>query len=224
MGAPSIGTIVDGYRYAGGDPNDEASWVPSNSVMSDTKTDQETVSKLRDKSAASLATAQAYGRFIDENKKLPTGPAMGIPILPLPKFMGDSPTVADLMLGPFSPAYQHMKSITADQGPKQRPSGSGASSDKDTALYLQGGPRVQNFGTVNQDIYEAKRQESDMDAARSAFMETWFQHKGSLLGGEQAFRSFWAKRMAGDPAANRTDGAGGQSFDTPFGKASVRAR
>lgn len=215
MPLPKIGEVYDGYSYAGGDPNKQSSWkwvgdgsqasqplavvtgqtAPGGPVMRDTDADQKTLADLSDKAANSLATAQNYERFIKLNRGAATGPGMAFPIIPLPKFMGESVRGKDVA-GLFNDRYGQMQSIVAAEGPKQRPAGSGSSSDKDTNLYLQGGPRIENYGTTNEAIYNRKKAELEFDSARNAFMHTWFAKNGTLLGADVAFNKFWADRSA----------------------------
>lgn len=180
-------------------------WVPlTNGSMAapvslGTPRDQEALQTLRDTSAKSLDTAQQVEKFVGLNRKQGTG---GIYSLNLP-FVGNFGDMA----APFNNELSQMRAITARLTPAQHVPGSGNSSDLDAKTFKQSLPAIENPGQVNANIAKDLQERSDRDAARTAFADTWFAKRGNLLGMEQAFNQFWAKRQAGDPVANNLPGA-----------------
>ena len=87
---------------------------------------------------------------------------------------------------------QRMNAITARLAPNQRPTGAGATSDKDIALYLQGLPSTDNEGPVNQGIREdyARRYKAALEKANA--MQAHLDQYGHL----SDFDSRWAQRNA----------------------------
>lgn len=85
---------------------------------------------------------------------------------------------------------QVMKSITADLAPKKRIAGSGTTSDRDIALYLQSLPSVEKKGEVNRQIRENYRQQYERANAKLQFMQNFFDQYGHLNGAD----AMWEKQ------------------------------
>jgi hypothetical protein len=77
-----------------------------------------------------------------------------------------------------------MQSITADLAPKKRIAGSGTTSDKDIALYLQSLPDISKGGDVNQQIREGYKKQFDRANAKLQFMQGYFDQYGHLNGAD----------------------------------------
>lgn len=77
-----------------------------------------------------------------------------------------------------------MQSITADLAPQKRIAGSGTTSDKDIALYLQSLPSIEKGGDVNQQIREKYRQQYEKANAKLQFMQNYFDQYGHLNGAD----------------------------------------
>jgi hypothetical protein len=200
MARPSIGQVVDGFRYVGGDPNSEAAWA--NAVMQDSKADQEALVGARDQASKSLQTAIQAGRYMALNKDHGTGGVMSAKIggfWGLPSISGSDIARA------VDPAYNDMEAITSAVAPGLRPPGSGSSSDKDAAFYRQGFPNLDNQGDANMGVTRRLHDDGVRDSAKSAYLDSWFQHKGTLLGAEPAFQAYWQKH--GPAFASRPTGA-----------------
>lgn len=165
-------------------------------VSSGTEQDRKALQSLRDDASTGLSTAQAAERFIGLNEDTGTGGLRAMPLAP----WGNT-TWGDVVKS-GDPNWGEMKSISASVAPSMRPPGSGATSDKDMAIYMSSFPSVKTLGPANQKIAKRLQDESDQKAARSAFMDEWFARRGNLLGAEQQFAQFWSRRKAGDPVAN----------------------
>lgn len=77
-----------------------------------------------------------------------------------------------------------MQSITADLAPKKRIAGSGTTSDRDIALYLQSLPSIEKGGDVNQQIRENYRKQYEKANAKLQFMQNYFDQYGHLNGAD----------------------------------------
>ena len=77
-----------------------------------------------------------------------------------------------------------MQSITAELAPKKRIAGSGTTSDRDIALYLQSLPSIEKGGDVNQQIREGYRKQYEKANAKLQFMQNYFDQYGHLNGAD----------------------------------------
>lgn len=77
-----------------------------------------------------------------------------------------------------------MQSITADLAPKKRIAGSGTTSDRDIALYLQSLPDISKSGDVNQKIREGYQKQFERANAKLQFMQSYFDQYGHLNGAD----------------------------------------
>lgn len=182
-------------------------------VMRDTKTDQEAIQTAREQADRSLDTATQAQRFRDLNRSVSTGPGMNFPIVPLPKFLGESVRVGDIRgVLPGGDKFQQMRSITSTMAPRMRAPGSGSSSDTDVKMFLEGVPSVDKAGPANEEIYKRLNVDSMRANARSKYLQTYYERHGSLLGADQAFNHFWAGYQAGgyqQPGGQPAGGAPG---------------
>jgi hypothetical protein len=77
---------------------------------------------------------------------------------------------------------QMMNSISADVAPKKRIAGSGTTSDKDIAMYMQSLPSIEKKGTVNQKIVQNYRTQYDRAEKKLKFLQSYFDQYGHLNG------------------------------------------
>jgi hypothetical protein len=77
-----------------------------------------------------------------------------------------------------------MQSITADLAPKKRIAGSGTTSDRDIALYLQSLPDISKGGDVNKKIREGYQKQFDRANTKLQFMQNYFDQYGHLNGAD----------------------------------------
>lgn len=80
-----------------------------------------------------------------------------------------------------------MYSIQARLGPSQRTVGSGASSDRDVALFLSGLPRIENTGDVNKNIRTEFEKRYNKAVAKKSAMEKYLNANGNLMGFDEAW-------------------------------------
>jgi hypothetical protein len=181
MQAPRPGTVEDGYIFVGGDPGQEANWRPVQKVSSQ---DASAIADMRGAATRSQNFATMADQFMDLNRQTGTGPARSFglgELLP-------SKTAANL---------QAMEAIASRAAPSMRVPGSGATSDKDMALYMASFPKVTNWGGSNAEVTKGLKQDASKTAARAAWAEKWTQTTGSLTGADAAFETWWAGRSAG---------------------------
>lgn len=108
-----------------------------------------------------------------------------------------------------------MAAIQARLAPAQREPGSGASSDRDVALFLRGLPSLQNPGPVNRGIREDFERKYNEAVEKAQAMERHLQQYGNLL----EFDSMWANRNQKKPAAaNASQPAPTMRFNPKTGK------
>lgn len=85
-----------------------------------------------------------------------------------------------------------MAAIQARLAPAQRESGSGASSDRDVAMFLRGLPSLENEGNTNKGIREDFARKYKLAIEKSNAMQAYLNQHGNLLD----FDSQWAQRNA----------------------------
>ena len=95
-----------------------------------------------------------------------------------------------------------MQSITADLAPKKRIAGSGTTSDKDIALYLQSLPDISKGGDVNQKIREGYQKQFDRVNTKLQFMQGYFDQYGHLNGADVMWQKDKSK-LLNQPGANQ---------------------
>lgn len=104
-----------------------------------------------------------------------------------------------------------MAAIQARLAPAQRQSGSGASSDRDVAMFLRGLPSLENEGPTNKGIREDYERKYKAALEKANAMQAHLEQTGSLAD----FDSQWAQRSRNNaPTPNgkkSTISAGGWS-------------
>lgn len=134
-------------------------------------------------------TAQAE-RFGELNRKTPTGPIYKIPGA---KEIGSF----------FDPNISRMDALTARMAPAQRVPGSGTTSDRDLALFMQAIPSVDRMGSGNAGIQDDMRMLTNKRQARAYFLDRYAQQYGTLKGAEEAFARQWQSQQTRRSAGSR---------------------
>lgn len=215
MAGPTVGQVVDGYRFRGGDPNNQTSWeqvapvaapdygasaqrLPNGQVIqrgprggitvldrgggtSGNRAGQLSAQERKELSEArtsaslvdtTLSDLQRFQRLQGQQK---TGGGLAIPF-------------AREVAGAFDPQVAEMNEITARLAPAQREPGSGTTSDRDLALFLQAVPGAQRPGQANNAIIDRGLQEGARRQLRSEFLDRFAQQNGTLAGSGEAWR------------------------------------
>lgn len=82
-------------------------------------------------------------------------------------------------------AEKVMQSITSDLAPNKRVEGSGTTSDKDIALYLESLPSIGKGGEANRQIRDLYQQQYDRAKAKVDFLQNYYDQYGHLNGAEK---------------------------------------
>lgn len=180
------GTIEDGYIFVGGDPAQQANWRPVQKVGSQ---DAAAISDMRGAATRSQNFATMADQFMALNRQTGTGPARSFGL-------------GELLPGKTSANLQAMEAIASRAAPSMRVPGSGATSDKDMALYMASFPKITNWGGSNAEVTKGLKQEASKTAARAAWAEKWAQTTGSLNGADTAFENWWTSRQS--PKASKS--------------------
>jgi hypothetical protein len=170
---------------------DGKAWKPvgASGVMSDTKTEQDALEKMRADARQSQYVARQAQAFGELNRKTGTGGIMG---LNLPFGLGGASDIVK----PFSQNVAVMESISSEVAPQMRPIGSGASSDKDVAMFRKSFPNVDNTGPANAQIRARLESEAKLKNSQAQFYDAYFARNGTLLGADRA----WSQAQAAKPA------------------------
>lgn len=84
-----------------------------------------------------------------------------------------------------------MAAIQARLAPAQRSAGSGASSDRDVAMFLRGLPSLENEGPTNKGIREDFERRYKLALEKANAMQQYLAQNGNLMD----FDSVWAQRQ-----------------------------
>jgi hypothetical protein len=82
-----------------------------------------------------------------------------------------------------------MQSLTASMAPREREPGSGSSTDRDMALFVQAVPSIDKEGPVNEAIRNARRAQYNRDVEYINAKEAYFARRGHISG----FDAEWQK-------------------------------
>lgn len=97
------------------------------------------------------------------------------------------------------PNAQQLEEISARLTPAQRTPGSGTTSDRDLALYMQAVPGTNRDARANSAIIERTRAEAVLRQQRADFYDQYSRDHGTLNGAEQAFRGQIGKGSRQNP-------------------------
>jgi hypothetical protein len=194
MQAPRPGTVEDGYIFVGGDPGQEANWRP---VQTLTGPDAAQLNTVREAAARARTFGGYADQFLDRNRETGTGP--------LAFMQGWLPTKAGANIGA-------MNALQSRAAPMLRQAGD--PSTKEMEMYKKGFPSPNNYGPANEAIVKDIRKDTSRAAARAAWLEKWGQTTGSLTGGDAAFETWWASRIA-PPPGGKAGGSTAGSYSDP---------
>jgi len=205
MPGPTVGQVIDGYRFRGGDPNNQASWeragpsVPAGgtrgldgSVMTApgprggaprrvgglSTREGISIQEARDSAAAVQTDLSDLESFARLQESQGTGGAMAIPF-------------ARQVVGSFDPEVASMNAITARLAPAQRVPGSGTTSDRDLSLFLQASPSVSQPEQTNTALIDRGRQEGARRQLYAEFLDNYARQNGTLNGSQAAWRQYY---------------------------------
>lgn len=195
---PAPGTVINGYRFNGGDPSNRNSWTPTLMVA----TNRPTLSPkseqriIVDRANRALRQLEAEREWIDANRRyrydldrfqnlnteVGTGGASALGLVRRGLSLVD-------------PRVGEMEGITARMTPAQRPPGSGATSDLEIGMYGRGVPSMERPGQANEAMINQMRAFYDERADRLDFMEQYLTDNQSL---EEAAQK-WSRYVQAHP-------------------------
>lgn len=147
--------------------------------------DEMAINEAREQANGAMQQLPQLQRFRDLNARQGTGGAMNLPGI----------GVAARVLGRLDPEIQQMEAITANLAPQQRIPGSGTTSDRDLALFMQSVPGITQSRETNNALTEQGMVEAHRRRARSAWLERWAQTRNNLDGAQAAFDRWWHQQM-----------------------------
>lgn len=122
--------------------------------------------------AGTLAKMRQFGAL---NRRTATGDALSKTLPSVSSFISDDAA--------------NMKALTASLAPRERVPGSGTTSDKDLALFVQAVPSIDKPGPVNKAIRDARQAQYNRDAEYLNAKESYFARRGHVSG----FDAEWQK-------------------------------
>ncbi len=144
---------------------------------------------LRERVTKGRETARDLARFSELNKVQETGEIED------KQWLSWLPT--------WGSEKQEMESISARLGPQARPSGSGATSDKDMALYLRSLPGIEKPASVNESIRKEFNTGLTKAEKRLAAAEQYLAERGHLNGFDQFYAGQGKAPAAGSQPARQ---------------------
>lgn len=201
MALPSIGQVVDGYAYSGGDPNDKKSWRWVGSVGP-----QAAVAQLdpaapggaylpRRMDAASKSEEAYFRAFREKDNERVSAARQGVArarraegLLSRQKTGG---ALAVPILGPalsmFDPELRELDAIQSEVARSKRQPGEGAISDFDAQQFLAMTYGKDKPTETNRSLIQAQRLADDSAIQRRQFVEWHYNTFGSTTGAEEAW-------------------------------------
>jgi hypothetical protein len=149
-------------------------------LVSNTKNAQKALTKLEGDAAKTLKLDSDVDRFLQANKKAPTGRERSF----LPSFGED---------------YQTMESIQASMSPENRKEGTGAVSDFDAKQLIKMSLNITNNYQSNQNIGLAIKAANQMARDKAKFLSDYFQANRHLDGAESAWMQYATKNPIFNP-------------------------
>jgi hypothetical protein len=164
--------------------------------------EQARIKEAQDSSSSAINVLNDLTRFQDINS--PVGGKGGVPTGGVNAFL--TPLRAKVF---NDPGAQQLEEISARLTPAQRTPGSGTTSDRDLALYMQAVPGINKDKNANNAIIEKSRAGAVLLQQRADFYDKYASEHGTLNGAEQAFRAIIGKGSRQNPY--KTEEAGDRS-------------
>lgn len=160
--------VWDGTRY-----------VPEGSAALLTPSEQEQLSTARAAANQSAAMLPDLSRFEELNRTQPTGAIWDR----VGNWLGLPPLAPDT-------EADEMRSITDRLAPRMRQPGSGASSDRDVAMFVSGLPNIARGGPANSNIISGIRRNVRRDQDYAAYLEWYGQQNRTLNGAQEGWNEY----------------------------------
>jgi hypothetical protein len=154
------------------------------------RADEKAINDARDAAAASRERARMTGKFAED--------AEG--------YWAQGEGIFNDIGQALSMRTTGLKATTSKLGPQSRPEGSGSTSDKDMAIYMQSTVNVNNTPGTNKDIHAMESGLADQDAAYVEWLNT-YQAAYPQPGSSRTAKALWDQYInaQGNELFSRTD-------------------
>lgn len=210
--APSVGEVIDGYRFKGGNPAQESSWepaeppgarlLPRSRATGDRRSEEAYWGRRRTQGDPAVTQAEqgvAAARRAEgllarqEAQGQGTGGIYGIPIIgPVAGFL--------------DPEIRELNAVQARQARLERQPGEGAISDFDAAQFVAMTYGADKPMDTNRALIQAQRVINDATLQKREFDEWYFGEYGTTAGSQEAWRVYAQENPIFDPASQRGEG------------------
>ncbi len=186
MAAPRIGTVVDGYRFLGGDPNNQASWVQnSERTTPQQKADSDWLEGMRAEARGAAKIAPLANQFLSYNQEAGTG---GIGTA-----LGSGIDIGGFGVFPAldrRQSRQAMEGLTSDMMRATMLPGTSSTMNtgKEQEFAIARLPNVNTKGPVNEERVRNIQRDAFLKAERLKAAEDWMARNGVPDG----FEEHWA--------------------------------
>ncbi len=210
--APSVGEVIDGYRFKGGDPAQQSSWepaeppgarlLPRGRATGDRRSEEAYWGRRRTQGDPAVTQAEqgvAASRRAEgllarqEAQGQGTGGIYGIP------FIGP-------VAGFLDPEIRELNALQARQARLERQPGEGAISDFDAAQFVAMTYGADKPMDTNRALIQAQRVINDATLQKREFDEWYFGQYGTTAGSQEAWRVYAQENPIFDPASQRGEG------------------
>lgn len=210
MPGPTVGQVIDGYRFKGGNPNDRGAWEPVAAAPGAAAVPAG-LTRLADGSLMTGAgprggaPKRVAGLSVQEQVQLGTlrsrAGAQRTDLADSERFarlMENQGTggilsvpFAGSVVGAFDDDVDEMREINARLTPAQRTPGAGATSDADLRLYQTAVPGVARRPSTNEAIINRGRARAGESQRQSEFYDWYASQNGTLQGALQAWNNIY---------------------------------
>lgn len=185
MAAPRIGTVVDGYRFLGGDPNDQNSWVLNGErTKSEEGKDADWLDSLRSEERTARKIVPLADQFLSLNQEAGTG---GIGTA-----LGGGLDLGWLKIPALDrrQSRQAMEGLTSDMMRATMLPGTSSTMNtgKEQEFAIARLPNVDTKGPVNEGRVRNIQRDAFLKAERLKAAEDWIARRGVPDG----FEEHWA--------------------------------
>lgn len=187
MAAPAVGTVVDGYRFVGGDPNNQASWVvASERSNAQQKADSDWLEGIRGTAQTSAKIVPMANRFLGYNQEAGTGSFLSA--------LGGGLEIAGTgVIPPMDrrPARQAMDGLTSDMMRATMLPGTSSTMNtgKEQEFAINRLPNANTQGPVNEARVRNLQRDAFLNGERLKAAEDWMARYGVPDG----FEAHWAQ-------------------------------
>lgn len=187
MAAPAVGTVVDGYRFIGGDPNSQASWVQnSERTTPQAKADSDWLEGIRNEARGARKIVPMANSFLGYNQEAGTG---GIGTA-----LGGGIDIAGFRAFPAldrRESRQAMEGLTSDMMRATMLPGTSSTMNtgKEQEFAVNRLPNVNTKGPVNEERVRNIQRDAFMKGEQLKAAEAWIAQHGVPDG----FEEHWAR-------------------------------